>query len=566
MRIRYKMLLILGLITLVLMAALTIFGQKAMLDGISASENEHSIDNAQRFINNLNIEITNIHNTASDWAEWDDTYTFVENNNTIYIESNLPDGTFEDLQLNLMLFYDMDETLVFGKMFDLSEQKAIPLNVDTLSQVRQNEYLFTEVGIKEGLILVDEVPMIVAAHSILTSLEEGPSHGTLIMGRYLDEYQLMLLSLSTGLPLSYELVNSTSTSNDFKLAKASLSVQQPIFALPLNETCIAGYALLNVVEGQPLLIVRVDDYRTEYTLGTAGLIYSEIFFAGIALCVFVAIAVLLDKLVVSRLTYLSNTVTKIRPNKGNLRRVKVQGNDELSTLSQNINGMLDVIEQNTFTLEHTVAERTKELAENKKQLESILQASPDAIIAADLNGNLIECNARVTELSGFTHEDLVGKPGLNFLVDRSCQDFAKEVVAVFQNKGPVRCETYFMKKDGSEIPVEFSVSLVKDEADHPIGVVGIIRDLSEKKLLEQRLLRSERLAAIGELAGMVAHDLRNPLAAIRNADYIIKKKSGNRKNSDLAPMIEIIDKSIDHANAIITDLLEYSKKLRLDIG
>ncbi len=64
---------------------------------------------------------------------------------------------------------------------------------------------------------------------------------------------------------------------------------------------------------------------------------------------------------------------------------------------------------------------------------------------------------------------------------------------------------------------------------------------------------------------MVAHDIRNPLAAIRNADYLIKKKTVNGKNSDIAPMIEIIDKSIDHANAIITDLLEYSKKLRLDI-
>ncbi len=322
------------------------------------------------------------------------------------------------------------------------------LNDNTVAQVIQNENLFNESAQEGGLILLDGTPMLVASCPILSSLEEGPSHGTLIMGRYLDENQLMLLSSSTGLPISYALVNSTSASASFELAKANLSGERPIFAHPLNETYIAGYALLNDVEGEPLLIMRVDDYRTEYTLGTGGLVYSEIFFVGIALCVFIAIALLLDKLVISRLSSLSGTVTKIRHNDKNLRRVKVEGNDELSSLSQNINGLLDVIEQNTFTLENTVAERTKELAENKKQLESILQASPDAIIAADLAGNLIECNMRVTELSGFTHEDLIGKPGLNFLVDRLRQDFAKEVVAVFQNKGPVRCETYFMKKDG----------------------------------------------------------------------------------------------------------------------
>ena len=565
MRIRYKMLLILGLITVILMAGLIVFGEKAMLDGITESENKQSTDNALRLTQNIDIAITNIHNTVNDWAQWDDTYTFVENKNTGYIVSNLVDDTFVNLQLNMMLYFNKEGSLVFGKLYNYSEQTVIQLNDNTIAQVKQNKNLFNETAQEGGLILLDGTPMMVASCPILSSLEEGPSHGTLIMGRYLDENQLMLLSSSTGLPISYALVNSTSASARFELAKANLSGERPIFAHPLNETYIAGYVLLSDVEGEPLLIMRVDDYRTEYTLGTGGLVYSEIFFVGIALCVFIAIALLLDKLVISRLSSLSDTVTKIRHNDKNLRRVKVEGNDELSRLSQNINGMLDVIEKNTFTLENTVAERTKELAENKKHLEGILQASPDAIIAADLNGNLIECNTRVIELSGFSREELIGKSGLTFLAERFRENFVSEVALVLQNKGPVRSETYFMKKDGFEIPVEFSVSLVKDEADHPIGIVGIIRDLSEKKLLEQRLLRSERLAAIGELAGMVAHDIRNPLAAIRNADYLIKKKTVNGKNSDIAPMIEIIDKSIEHANAIITDLLEYSKKLRLDI-
>ena len=565
MRIRYKMLLILGLITVILMAGLIVFGEKAMLDGITESENKQSTDNALRLTQNIDIAITNIHNTVNDWAQWDDTYTFVENKNTGYIVSNLVDDTFVNLQLNMMLYFNKEGSLVFGKLYNYSEQTVIQLNDNTIAQVKQNKNLFNETAQEGGLILLDGTPMMVASCPILSSLEEGPSHGTLIMGRYLDENQLMLLSSSTGLPISYALVNSTSASARFELAKANLSGERPIFAHPLNETYIAGYVLLSDVEGEPLLIMRVDDYRTEYTLGTGGLVYSEIFFVGIALCVFIAIALLLDKLIISRLSSLSDTVTKIRHNDKNLRRVKVEGNDELSRLSQNINGMLDVIEKNTFTLENTVAERTKELAENKKHLEGILQASPDAIIAADLNGNLIECNTRVIELSGFSREELIGKSGLTFLAERFRENFVSEVALVLQNKGPVRSETYFMKKDGFEIPVEFSVSLVKDEADHPIGIVGIIRDLSEKKLLEQRLLRSERLAAIGELAGMVAHDIRNPLAAIRNADYLIKKKTVNGKNSDIAPMIEIIDKSIEHANAIITDLLEYSKKLRLDI-
>ncbi len=116
MRIRYKMLLILGLITVILMAGLIVFGEKAMLDGITESENKQSTDNALRLTQNLDIAITNIHNTVNDWAQWDDTYAFVENNNTAYIASNLMDDTFVNLQLNMMLYFNENRgSLVFGK-------------------------------------------------------------------------------------------------------------------------------------------------------------------------------------------------------------------------------------------------------------------------------------------------------------------------------------------------------------------------------------------------------------------------------------------------------------------
>jgi len=97
--------------------------------------------------------------------------------------------------------------------------------------------------------------------------------------------------------------------------------------------------------------------------------------------------------------------------------------------------------------------------------------------------------------------------------------------------------------------------------------VAIVRDLSERKSLEQRLFKSERLAAIGELAGMVGHDLRNPLTAIKNASYFLSKKCvGACKNAASFQMFSIIDSSIEHANKIINDLLEYSREIRLELS
>jgi signal transduction histidine kinase len=95
-----------------------------------------------------------------------------------------------------------------------------------------------------------------------------------------------------------------------------------------------------------------------------------------------------------------------------------------------------------------------------------------------------------------------------------------------------------------------------------------------EKLVEQRteqlkrtqakLVKSERLAAIGELAAMVGHDLRNPLTGIKGAAYYLKTKHGAELGAKGKEILETIEKAIDHSNKIINDLLDYSKDLTLE--
>jgi signal transduction histidine kinase len=88
---------------------------------------------------------------------------------------------------------------------------------------------------------------------------------------------------------------------------------------------------------------------------------------------------------------------------------------------------------------------------------------------------------------------------------------------------------------------------------------------AQLKDANERLVRSERLAAIGELAGMVGHDLRNPLAGIKNATYYLKKKGTAISEAQAKEMLEIIDKAIDHSDKIINDLLDYSREMHLKL-
>jgi PAS domain S-box-containing protein len=100
------------------------------------------------------------------------------------------------------------------------------------------------------------------------------------------------------------------------------------------------------------------------------------------------------------------------------------------------------------------------------------------------------------------------------------------------------------------------------------------RELLEQKVEERtrelkesqgQLLKAQRLAVIGELAGMVGHDLRNPLTSIAGAAYYLRKRSVSKTTSRMTEMLELIEKNIAYSNKIINDLLDYSREIKLDL-
>jgi PAS domain S-box-containing protein len=88
------------------------------------------------------------------------------------------------------------------------------------------------------------------------------------------------------------------------------------------------------------------------------------------------------------------------------------------------------------------------------------------------------------------------------------------------------------------------------------------RELRES---QEKLLKAQKLAVIGELAGMVGHDLRNPLTSIAGAQYYLKKKLTSRIDGKVMEMLELIEKNIAYSNKIINDLLEYSREIEVEL-
>lgn len=456
MNIRWKTLIIIGLTSLSLIGILNVVAQKIMLDTISASEKKYAQEDVQLFLNSLSNEFSSLNATASDWAAWDDTYSYIESNSTDFIESNLADSTFVNLRLNLMLFVNSTGGVIFSKAFDLLNETSISVSQDTIEKVSSG-YLVSFDNVDEmvsGLVLSSEGPMLVASHAISTSYHEGPVRGALVIGRYLDSNELDSLSKVLGFPLSVCQANDPDMPSDFRVANSSLSKDATVFSQPLNETLIGGYVLINDIYGSPILIARIDDARDSYTLGQASLSYFTVSLSAISAVFCFMIILLLERFVLSRLKQLSTDVAKIGTRGHALERLHLKGNDELSDLADGINQMLE------------------KLRAARRKLK------------------------------------------------------------------------------------EYSEGLEKQVDERTCALKG----------LQEQLLKAERLATIGQLAGMVGHDLRNPLTGIAGATYYLKTKYGSKIDSKGIEMLAIIEKNIEYSDKIINDLLEYSRETKLNLA
>jgi PAS domain S-box-containing protein len=194
--------------------------------------------------------------------------------------------------------------------------------------------------------------------------------------------------------------------------------------------------------------------------------------------------------------------------------------------------------------------------------ENILTTIPDSFILADVNAKILRVNERLVDFTGYAKEELIGESITKLCAEnheKTCTTVLDELAIkkIIRNR-----ELIFQNKSGSKLNVFFSGSIVKSKWGHNIGIVCIIHDVTDIKKIEEKLVKAEKLASIGELAGQIGHDLRNPLAAIKNGIYIIKKDN-QLKGAKREEIFGWIENSIEDSNRIITSLVDYSSELNL---
>jgi len=353
MTLRKKTLTIIGVTFVGLIVILYFISQHILLGSFAELEEQNTRQNVERVLSALSDDLSSLEATAGDWASWDDTYAFIEDANTDYIESNLIDGTFLELSLNFMLFINTSGRTVFGKAFDLYNEEEIPIPRDLPEHLSGSDLLLrhpdTESSVG-GIILLSEGPVLIASQPILTSEDEGPIRGSLIMGRYLDAAEIDRLAERTLLSLAANRVDDMQMPRDFQAVIPSLSEKVPILVRPLDEQYVAGYTLLKDIYGKPILLLRVDMPRDIYEHGQASISYLILSIVVTGLVFSVVTILLLEKQVLARLTRLSKGVSSIGKSGDLSTRIPVIGSDEVSKLGDTINVMMEALEHSSKML------------------------------------------------------------------------------------------------------------------------------------------------------------------------------------------------------------------------
>ena len=200
----------------------------------------------------------------------------------------------------------------------------------------------------------------------------------------------------------------------------------------------------------------------------------------------------------------------------------------------------------------------------ERHLASVVESASDPVLSTDIEGRILIWNAAAERVSGYTRDEVQGRqfseqcsPPHRALVDH-------EFAAGRAGRAFGPAEWDLLTKTGTPVPVAWVGSPMKDDRGRVVGVVVVGRDLTERRKFEAQLLQSQKLAALGVLAGGIAHEIRNPLAISSSAAQFLQEDP-----DDPAFRRECAEKvleGIQRASVIIENLLRFARPgARMDI-
>lgn len=343
--------------------------------------------------NAIAFDIMTVERFASDWSAWNDTYEFVQNGDLGYVSNNLMDVTFSGQKINVMLFFDANNHLVYGKWYDWNSARTIQVPAATSALLTNDPRFFANKAPYEsieGLIALPEGTMIVVSQPVYDSeLKKGPM-GHLIVGRYLDEQEWKTISRVIRIPAKLIPATNNQSSSGLDVLNSSDSSDLNLELQP-SDTTISGQVYLKDIFGQDRFLLQIVQPRTVYMEGrrTANII---LLLQGLSwLLVGLIILYMIKKHVLNRLISTSDKIDAVS-SLDQLPDFDDSGEDEISHLNRRLKEMFVDLKRSHDELQYVSSHDELTGVYNRGYYDRFLMAQAEGvedsrgIIICDIDG------------------------------------------------------------------------------------------------------------------------------------------------------------------------------------
>jgi len=204
------------------------------------------------------------------------------------------------------------------------------------------------------------------------------------------------------------------------------------------------------------------------------------------------------------------------------------------------------------------AQLFSQLRQSQEQYADLFEHSPDMYHLIDRSGTIIGCNQTEAATLGYDKSEIVGRPLSRFYPEEQQEHIAEFIRTTFEFEREARDEEHqMMQRDGTVIDVSVNSSFVVDEHGTPVSLRCVVRDITQKKKFEEKIIQAQKIDSIGNLAGGVAHDFNNILTSIGNSAAIMQRRVTARHK--LAPFIEIIATAAQRGSKLTSHLLTFAR-------
>lgn len=346
-------------------------------------EKDDARRNLLRCTDAIESDLQNLTSLVRDWSAWDDTYRFVTERDDSFRETNLMETTFSNTNTEFVCFVMSSNEVLWGKCYDTANVAYldIPDLLDYVVNPSNGISKFKSVDdVHAGIVLTSRGPMMLASRPVTTTDRKSAISGAVIMGRFLNDDRIASLAERTHLDLSIWQHGSSQIPAATQRFAEALKNKKEAEIRDLSEEELVGVTILEDMQQQPALVLQVTMPRTIWAQGRAAGRAATLCSGAAGLLMLLTTGLMLRRRIIGPLHRMAMSVTSVAGTERTSAKLEIERPDEIGILARCFNSLLDAVEADHRSLEHTLQQQMTAASQLDERLQKF---SVDGAAAAE---------------------------------------------------------------------------------------------------------------------------------------------------------------------------------------